>query len=64
MIISVTATVKDLIADGRAALRKGDVAAARGLFQDAVAFGPNSAALEGLRFAAYLAMDFDEAINL
>jgi len=26
--------------------------------------GPNSATLEGLGFAAYLAMDFDEAIDL
>ena len=64
MIISVTATVEDLIADGRAALRKGDVAAARGLFQAALTLGPNSTALEGLGFAAYLAMDFDEAIDL
>lgn len=64
MIISVAATVEDLIADGRAALRNGDVAAARGLFQTALTLGPNSATLEGLGFAAYLAMEFDEAIDL
>ena len=64
MIISVAATVEDLIADGRAAHRKGDVAAARGLFQTALTLGPNSATLEGLGFAAYLAMEFDEAIDL
>jgi DNA-binding CsgD family transcriptional regulator len=64
MIINVTATVSDLIADGQAALRKGDGVAARALFQAALSVGPNSAALEGLGFAAYLAMDFDEAIDL
>ena len=64
MIMSVAATVEDLIADGRAALGKGDVAAARALFQAALTLGPNSTALEGLGFAAYLAMDFDEAIDL
>jgi DNA-binding CsgD family transcriptional regulator len=64
MIISVTATASDLIADGQAALRKGDAAAARASFQAALSVGPNSTALEGLGFAAYLAMDFDEAIAL
>jgi hypothetical protein len=64
MIIDVTGTASDLIANGQAALRKGDGAAARGLFQTALSLGPNSAALEGLGFAAYLAMDFDEAIDL
>jgi DNA-binding CsgD family transcriptional regulator len=34
------------------------------LFQTALSLGPNSAALDGLGFAAYLAMDFDEAIDL
>jgi tetratricopeptide (TPR) repeat protein len=63
MIIIVTATASDLIADGQAALRKGDAAAARASFQAALSVGPNSAALEGLGFAAYLAMDFDEAID-
>ena len=64
MIISVAAMVEDLIAHGRAAHRKGDVAAARSLFQTALTLGPNSATLEGLGFAAYLAMEFDEAIDL
>jgi DNA-binding CsgD family transcriptional regulator len=64
MIISVTATASDLIADGQAALRKGDAAAARASFQAALSVGPNSAALEGLGVAAYLAMDFNEAIDL
>ncbi len=60
----MTATVEGLIADAKAALTKGDAAAARDLFQTALSVGPNSAALEGLGFAAYLAMDFDEAIDL
>ena len=64
MIISVAAMVEDLIAHGRAAHRKGDVAAARSLFQTALTLGPNSATVEGLGFAAYLAMEFDEAIDL
>ncbi len=34
------------------------------MFQTALTLGPNSATLEGLGFAAYLAMEFDEAIDL
>jgi DNA-binding CsgD family transcriptional regulator/tetratricopeptide (TPR) repeat protein len=64
MIIIVTATASDLIADGQAALRRGDAAVARTSFQAALSLGPNSAALEGLGFAAYLVMEFDEAIDL
>jgi hypothetical protein len=48
MIIIVTATASDLIADGQAALGRGDAAAARNSFQAALSLGPNSAALEGL----------------
>jgi|SoiMetStandDraft_5_1073268.scaffolds.fasta_scaffold00029_13 DNA-binding CsgD family transcriptional regulator len=64
MIIIVATSANDLIADGRAALRVGDAATARTSFEAALALGPNSAALEGLGFADYLAMDFDEAIDL
>ena len=64
MIIIVATSASDLIADGRAALRVGDAATARSSFEAALALGPNSAALEGLGFADYLAMDFDEAIDL
>ena len=60
MIIIVTATASDLIADGQAALRRGDAAVARNSFQAALSLGPDSAALQGLGFAAYLAMEFDE----
>jgi DNA-binding CsgD family transcriptional regulator len=64
MIMTMTATVSDLIADGQAALRKGEAAAARDLFKAVLSLGPNSAALEGLGSAAYLAMEFDEAMDL
>ena len=64
MIIIVATSANELIADGRAALRVGDAATARSSFEAALALGPNSAALEGLGFADYLAMDFDEAIDL
>jgi hypothetical protein len=64
MIISMTAAVDDLIADGQAALQTGNAAAARSSFGAALSLGPNSAAVEGLGFAAYLAADFDETIDL
>ena len=64
MIISLTAAVDDLIADGQAALQTGNAAAARSSFGAALSLGPNSAAVEGLGFAAYLAADFDETIDL
>lgn len=53
----MTATVSNLIADGQAALKEGQAAGAHDLFQAAWSLGPNSAALEGLGFAAYLAMN-------
>jgi DNA-binding CsgD family transcriptional regulator/tetratricopeptide (TPR) repeat protein len=56
-------SARDLVADGQAALRRGNAATARSSFQAALALGPNSAALEGLGFASYLAMDFDGAIE-
>ena len=63
MIKTVAAPIGELIAEGQAALRSGDAAAAHNSFQAALALGSNSSALEGLGYASYLAMDFDDAID-
>jgi tetratricopeptide (TPR) repeat protein len=63
MIKTVAAPIGDLIAEGQAALRSGDAAAAHNSFQAALSLGSNSSALEGLGYASYLAMDFDDAID-
>jgi DNA-binding CsgD family transcriptional regulator len=56
------ARVEDLLADGTAAVRHGDAAAARQAYAAAAAIDPSGAALEGLATAAYLARAYDEAI--
>jgi DNA-binding CsgD family transcriptional regulator/tetratricopeptide (TPR) repeat protein len=63
MIKTVAAPIGDLIAEGQAALRSGDAAAAHNSFQAVLSLGSNSSALEGLGYASYLAMDFDDAID-
>ena len=59
----VTGPADQLIADGRAALRSGDAAGAREIFGHALAAGPSGDALEGLARAAYLDLDYAEAIE-
>jgi DNA-binding CsgD family transcriptional regulator len=63
MIMIVVASIGDLIAEGQTALRTGDAAAARSSFAATLSLGPNSSALEGLGYASYLALDFNEAID-
>jgi DNA-binding CsgD family transcriptional regulator len=60
----VTGASIDPIEDGRAALRVGDAATARGAFERALADGTSGDALEGLARAAYLDLDVAEAIGL
>lgn len=53
-----------LLAEGRAALRRGDGAAARPLFESALASGRSGEALEGLAQSAYLELDFTRSIEI
>ncbi len=50
------------MAEGRAALRRGDWATARRAFDEAIAAEPTGAALEGSARASYLALDFGPAL--
>lgn len=54
----------DLIAEGRAALRRGDGAAARATFQEALDRDGSVEAIEGLATSAYLEHDFQESIEI
>ena len=58
------ASVGELIAQGRRALRSGDAAGARDAFTRARAESPGGDVLEGLARAAYLDLDHAEAIEL
>ena len=55
--------VSPLIAEGRRALRSGDAASARTIFERAGADPARGDVLEGLARAAYLELDYAEAIE-
>jgi DNA-binding CsgD family transcriptional regulator len=55
-------TVEDLVAEGRAAVRRGDAPAARAAFARALAEAQTGVVLEGVAQAAYLDRDYGEAI--
>ena len=55
--------VSPLIAEGRRALRSGDAASARAIFERAGAESARGDVLEGLARAAYLDLDYAEAIE-
>ena len=59
----VTSSVRDLIAEGRAALRAGDAAGARDAFESAQAVSNSGDAIEGLARASYLELKFSDAIG-
>jgi DNA-binding NarL/FixJ family response regulator len=59
----VTVPVEELIAEGRAALRSGDAAGARGAFERALAEAASGDAIEGLARASYLDLDYSQAID-
>jgi DNA-binding NarL/FixJ family response regulator len=59
----VTPTVDALIDEGRAALRVGDVTAARAAFEQAMREPPPAGALEGLARVAYISLDFRAAVE-
>jgi tetratricopeptide (TPR) repeat protein len=59
----VTAGLHDLVAEGRAALRRGDAAAARRAFEQAPAAPASGDVIEGLARACYLERDFPGAIE-
>ena len=59
----VTSSVRDLIAEGRAALRAGDAAGARDAFESAQAVSNSGDAIEGLARASYLELKFSDAIR-
>lgn len=57
------AAVLPSVAEGRAALRRGDGAAAREAFSAALAGGRSPEVVDGLAHAAYALQDLDEAID-
>jgi tetratricopeptide (TPR) repeat protein len=59
----VVQTVQELLTEGRAALRVGDAASARRVFERAVAERAGGDAIEGLARASYIALDFAQAIQ-
>jgi tetratricopeptide (TPR) repeat protein len=59
----MTVPTQELLAEGRAALRAGDAAAARRVLEQALATSPSGDVIEGLARAAYLALDFQTAIE-
>jgi tetratricopeptide (TPR) repeat protein len=59
----MTVPTQELLAEGRAALRAGDAAEARRVFEQALATSPSGEVIEGLARAAYLALDFQTAIG-
>jgi tetratricopeptide (TPR) repeat protein len=59
----MTVPVQELLAEGRAALRAGDAAEARRALEQVLATSPSGEVLEGLARAAYLALDFEQAIR-
>ncbi len=59
----VTGQHQELVAEGAAALRRGDAAAARCAFASALSDGPSGEVLEGLARASYIERDFACAIE-
>ena len=59
----MTLSVEDLLAEGRGALRAGDAAGARGVFEQVLARKPSGDAIEGMARASYLELDFRPAIE-
>jgi DNA-binding CsgD family transcriptional regulator len=59
----VTARLHELVAEGRAALRRGDAAAARRAFEQAPPEPVSGDVIEGLARASYLERDFPQAIE-
>ena len=56
-------TVQELLAEGRAAIDRGDAGAARRAFEAALRHGEVGEALEGLGRASYLELDYPAAIR-
>ena len=56
--------LEELIAEGRAALRAGDAAGARHVFESAPAEPASGDVIEGLARASYLELDFSLAIEV
>lgn len=63
MIPRVTVPDDELLAEGRAALRAGDAAAARRCFETLDRDSPSAHATEGLARVSYLELDFPQAIE-
>jgi DNA-binding NarL/FixJ family response regulator len=59
----VSVPVQELVAEGRAALRRGDAAAARRIFEQVPAEPASGDVLEGLARACYLEREFPQAIE-
>lgn len=59
----MTATVLELLAEGRAALRAGDAAGARRVLERALAESPSGDVIEGLARASYCELDYSQAIE-
>lgn len=59
----MTMPVQDFLAQGRTALRAGDAAGARRLFERALSESQCGEAIEGLARVSYLELDFSEAID-
>jgi DNA-binding NarL/FixJ family response regulator len=59
----VTTPVEQLITEGRAALRAGDAAGARAVFEHAFAESASGDVIEGLARASYLDLDYLQAIE-
>lgn len=63
MIDDVPALVEQDLNDGRAALRRGDAAAARVAFQRAATHEASAEVVDGLAHAAFQLLDLDEAMD-
>jgi hypothetical protein len=59
----VSVPVQELLAEGWAALRAGDAAAARRTLERALASSPSGEVLEGAACAAHLELDFPRAMS-
>ena len=59
----MTLSTRELLAEGRAALRAGDAAGARTVLEKALAESPSGDVIEGLARASYIELDFRRAID-
>ncbi len=59
----MNAGLPELVAEGRAALREGDAAAARRAFEGALGYGRSGDVLEGLARVSYLELDYAAGIE-